>query len=69
MIGNQGNNKGYLTKDDWVFTCQMWPNLNWTEEQAEQILYALLEEGKIQEIESGSGRFELSRDGAVSNEP
>ena len=67
--GNQNNNKGYFTKNDWMFTCQMWPNLNWTEEQAEQTLHALLEEGKIQEIESGSGRFELSRDGAVSNEP
>lgn len=69
MTGNQNNNKGYFTKNDWMFTCQMWPNLHWTEDEAEQRLHALLGEGKIQEIESGSGRFELSRDGAVSNEP
>jgi hypothetical protein len=58
MAGTQNNNKGYFTKNDWMFTCQMWPNLHWTEEEAEQRLHALLEEGKIREIEGpGSGKF------------
>ena len=55
----KGSNKGYFTKDDWVFECQMWPNLHWTENEAEQTLYALIEEDKLQEIEGpGSGKFE-----------
>lgn len=41
MLDNQGNNKGYFTKEDWVFACNMWPNLHWTEVEAEQTLYAL----------------------------
>jgi hypothetical protein len=32
--------------------------LHWTEDEAEQTLYALLEEGKIQETEERSGKFE-----------
>ena len=58
MRDDQGNNKGYFTKDDWVYTCQIWPNLHWTENEAEQTLYALLQEGEIQEIEGpGSVKF------------
>jgi hypothetical protein len=59
MKDNQGNgNNGYFTKDDWVFTCQMWPNLHWTEDQAEQVLHALLEKGMVEELGGpGSGKF------------
>ena len=53
MLDNQGTNKGYFTKDDFIFTLLMLPNQHWTEDQAEQTLYALLEEGKLQEIEPG----------------
>lgn len=53
MLDNQGNNKEYFTLDDFVFAMQMIPNERWTENEAEQTLYALLEEGKIQEIEPG----------------
>jgi len=51
------NDKGYFTNDDWVFTCRVWPNPRWTIDEAEQTLYALLEEDKIQHTEPGSGRF------------
>ncbi len=54
---NRGDDKGYFTRDDRVFTCQMWHNLHWTIDEAEQTMYALIEEGKIQETELGSGRF------------
>jgi hypothetical protein len=53
MLDHQGNNKGYFTKDDFIFFMQMIPNERWTENETEQTLYALLEEGKIQEIEPG----------------
>jgi len=39
--------KDYLTKDDFIYTTQMVPNLHWTEDQAEQTLYQLLQEGKV----------------------
>ncbi len=49
MLDKEGNNKGYFTLDDLVFTMQMLPNKRWTENEIEQTLYALLEEGKVQE--------------------
>jgi hypothetical protein len=58
MLDQQGNDKGYFTLDHFVFAMQMIPNERWTENEAEQTLYALLEEGKIQEIEPGTGKFE-----------
>ena len=57
MRCEQGDNKGFK-KDDWVYTCMIWPNLHWTEDQAEQALYALIEEGKIQEIPDKPELFE-----------
>jgi hypothetical protein len=52
MLDNQGsNNKGYLTKDDFIYASIMEPNWHCSEDQAEQVFYALLEEGKIAEIE------------------
>lgn len=53
MLDNHGNNKGYFTRSDFIFFMQMTPNERWTENEAEQTLYALLQEGKIQEIEPG----------------
>lgn len=58
MKDHQGNSKGYFKKDDWTFTCQMWLNLHWTIDEAEQTLYALLEEGKIREISGKPGIYE-----------
>jgi hypothetical protein len=59
MLDSQGsNNKGYLTKDDFVYTAIMEPNWHFTEDQAEQVFYALIEEGKLIEIEQG--KYELN---------
>ena len=58
MRDSQGNNKDYFTTEDFIFVMQMLPNEHWTENEAEQTLYALLEESKIREIEGpGSGKF------------
>jgi hypothetical protein len=53
MLDEHGNNQGYFTKSDFVFRCQLWPNIHWTEDEAEQRLYALVQEGKLIEIEPG----------------
>jgi hypothetical protein len=53
MQDNQGNNKGYFTLDDLVFVMQMLPNERWTDNEIEQTLHALLQEGKVQEMEPG----------------
>jgi replicative DNA helicase Mcm len=53
MLDGHGGNKGYCTKDDFIYTTQMWPNLNWSEDQAEQTFYQLLQEGKLTETEPG----------------
>lgn len=45
--------KGYFTLNDFIWTLQMRPNEKWTEDEAEQTLYALLEEGKLTEFEPG----------------
>lgn len=57
MKDEQGNNLGYFTLDDWKFKLTFLPvqhPLHCDDEnQAEQTLYARLEEGKIIEIEPG----------------
>jgi hypothetical protein len=63
MKDDQGNNKGYFDVNDWKTRMMCLPiqhPLNCDENQAEQVLlYALLDEGKIEEIEGpGSGKFE-----------
>ena len=58
MLDSQGNNKGHFVKDDWIYILTMLPRqhtLYCDEDEAEQTLYSLLEEGMIQEI--GEGRF------------
>ena len=52
MLDKEGkNNKGYFTLEDFVFELQLLPNECWTHDQAEQTLYQLLYEEKIEEIE------------------
>jgi hypothetical protein len=53
MLDGQGNNKDYFTKEDFIFICQMWPNLHWNENESEQTFYQLLEECRIEEFEPG----------------
>jgi DNA replicative helicase MCM subunit Mcm2 (Cdc46/Mcm family) len=56
MQDNQGRNKGYFDMKDWKTALMCLPIQDpyyCDEDQAEQMLYALLEEGKLQEIESG----------------
>jgi hypothetical protein len=53
MSDEQGNNKGYFTIDQWKTRLMFLPNEYWTEDQAEQTLQALIEEGEVTEIESG----------------
>jgi hypothetical protein len=56
MLDKEGNNKGYFTEDDWVWTLQMLPNERWTENESLQTLYALEEQGKVVEFEKGRYR-------------
>jgi hypothetical protein len=58
MKDNQGNNKGYFTLEDFIFWMEMTPNERWTENEIEQTLYSLLEEGKVRESVIGSGKYE-----------
>ena len=53
MLDREGNRKGYFTKDDFIYALIMRPNEHWTEDQAEQTLQALIEEGKVVEFEQG----------------
>ena len=53
MRDKEGNNKGYFTKDDFIYSLIMRPNEGWTEDEAEQTLYALVQEGKLSEFEQG----------------
>jgi P4 family phage/plasmid primase-like protien len=56
MLNEQGNNKGYFTKDDWTVRLLFLPDEKWTEDQAEQTLLALIEDGEVTEIEEGRFR-------------
>ena len=58
MLDSQGNDKGYFTKDEWTVRLLLLPNEHWTEDEAEQTLQELVEEGNVIEIEPvGSGRY------------
>jgi len=45
------NDDGYFSKEDYVYIQLMQPNERWTVDQAEQTLYALIENGVVEEIE------------------
>lgn len=56
MLDEHGNDKGYFTKDEWKTRLMLLPrqhSLFSNEDQAEQVLYILLQEGRLTEIESG----------------
>lgn len=53
LVKKAMKDKDYFTKDDWVFTCLLWPNLNLTVKSTERTLQQLLQEGKIREVEPG----------------
>ena len=53
MLDGDGNDKGYFTRSEWTVRLLLLPNEHWTEDQAEQTLQALVEEGKIVEFEQG----------------
>jgi hypothetical protein len=53
MLDEHGNNKGYFTASDFIYTLVMLPNEKWTEDEAEQTFCALVTEGKLVEIEPG----------------
>jgi hypothetical protein len=53
MIDEQGNNQGYFDIKKWKTRMMFLPNQHWTEDEAEQTLYALIEEGRIEEFEPG----------------
>lgn len=56
MRDKEGNPKEYFTKDDWLFTCQMYPNLHCSIEQSEQVLNQLLQENKI--VKLGEDKYQ-----------
>jgi hypothetical protein len=61
MTDRHGNNKGYFDVNDWKTAVMCLPSqhpLYCDEDQAEKILYALLDEGKIRETELMTDRFE-----------
>lgn len=47
MTENQGDNKGFFTKDDFIYILLMLPD------QTEQTLCVFVEESELQEIEPG----------------
>ena len=49
----QGDDKGHFTKGDFAFVATMRPNEHWTDDEIEQTLQQLLQEGKIREVEAG----------------
>jgi hypothetical protein len=53
MTENQGDNKGFFTKDDFIYILLMLPNQHWTIDQTEQTLCVFVEESELQEIEPG----------------
>jgi hypothetical protein len=56
ILDEQGKNKGYFTVEDWKTAVMCLPiqhPYHCDEDQAEQMLYALLEDGKIKEKELG----------------
>jgi hypothetical protein len=44
MTENQGDNKGFFTKDDFIYILLMLPNQHWTIDQTEQTLCVFVEE-------------------------
>jgi hypothetical protein len=48
---NNNDDDGYFSKEDYVYIQLMQPNERWTVDQAEQTLYALIENGVVEEIE------------------
>jgi hypothetical protein len=52
-INKAVGDRDYCTEQDFVFVTQMEPNLHWSEAEAEQTFYTLVEEGKMIEIEPG----------------
>jgi hypothetical protein len=53
MLDKEGTgNKGYFTRDDWIVRLLLLPNEHFTEDQAEQTLQQLLQEGKVVEFEA-----------------
>jgi len=59
MLDYKGRNKGYFTKDDFIYHTLMTPNLHWNIDQAEHRLYALLEDGIVEKIEPDRYRPKL----------
>jgi hypothetical protein len=56
MVDEHGNNKGYFTKDEWKTRLILLPRqhpLHGDEDQAEQTLYALVQECRVTEFEQG----------------
>jgi hypothetical protein len=53
MKDGQGNSKGHFTKSDFTFIVTMRPNEKWSDDEIEQTLQALMDEGKIRELEPG----------------
>jgi hypothetical protein len=43
--------KGYCTRDDFVFTSQMEPNLHWSETKVEEAFDAMIQDGRLEEFE------------------
>jgi hypothetical protein len=57
--------RDHLAKDDFIYATQMEANLHWSEDEAEQTLRALIEEGKlIEEFEPGKYRLKPIGGGA-----
>jgi hypothetical protein len=64
MLDEYGNDKGYFTEDEWKTRLMLLPrqhSLFCNEDQAEQVLYSLLQEGRLTEIESG--KFKMTEEG------
>ena len=71
MLDGKGNNKGYFSLNEWKTVLMCLPKqhpLYCDEDQAEQTLYQLLQEGKLEELESGKKLFKPSTNVVVGEE-
>jgi hypothetical protein len=51
LIQKAMGDKGYCTRDDFVFTSQMEPNLHWSETKVEEAFDAMIQDGRLEEFE------------------
>jgi Bifunctional DNA primase/polymerase, N-terminal len=57
IIKKAMKDQDFFTEDNWMFACLLWPNLELTVKDAEQVLRQLLQQGKVRELEEKPGKY------------